>query len=371
MVPLLIISVFLLVLGLIAGFFMHRSDYCLAGAFRDLFLFKSFQRIYSLILLVTVSAVLFELFRVFGWLPAYPFPWFSPPTLVNIVGGVIFGIGMVLAGGCVVGVLYKLGGGSLLAGVAIIGLFVGSAIYAEIHPLWNGLAAATRLHDTAVTLPQLTGTLPAVWVLPVAAIGTLLTWRWWLEQRHRNQSRAEGYVPLWITAVVLSLLSAGSVLVVGIPMGVTTSYAKVAAWIEAIFAPGHVDDLAFFSGQPVTLSLPGMPGGMTGGAGPQWDVVALVQYPLIVGIIAGAVVSAMALGEMRFHRRLPIRQIAVVFTGGVVMALGSRMTPGCNIWHLLGGVPMLSLQSLLFVIGLLPGSWLGGLMLERVLVGGE
>lgn len=365
----LTIFTYLLILGMVAGFFMHRSDYCLAGAFRDLFLFRSVHRLYSLVFLVAVSAFLFELFNRLGWLPAYPLPWFSQPSLSNLLGGFIFGVGMVLAGGCVVGVLYKFGGGSLLAGVAIVGLFVGSGIYAEFHSGWVAFAQATRLHDTAVTLPQLTGTGTLPWALLLVVTG-FFSWLWWKKEGGRPGTRAEGYIPLWITAIALSLVSAGSVLVVGVPLGVTTSYAKIAAWFEQLFVPGHVEKLSFFTMQPASLPLPGVSGVMTGGAGPQWDVVALVQYPLIIGIVAGAMISAMLLGELRFFRRLSRQQVFVVFLGGVVMALGSRMSPGCNIWHILGGLPMLSLQSLLFVAGLFPGAWVGGMVLERIIVRG-
>jgi len=58
----------------------------------------------------------------------------------------------------------------------------------------------------------------------------------------------------------------------------------------------------------------------------------------------------------------------MVFAGGVIMALGSRMTPGCNIWHLLGGLPLFTMQSLLFLVGLLPGAWLGAILLRRLVV---
>jgi len=367
----LTIFAYLLILGMVAGFFMHRSDYCLAGAFRDFFLFRATHRLYSLVFLVAVSALLFETFNHLGGLPAYPFPWFSQPSLSNVLGGFIFGVGMVLAGGCVVGVLYKFGGGSLLAGVALVGLCVGSGIYAEFHPAWVTFARATRLHDTAVTVPQLAGTDSWPWALLLVAIGAVFSWRWWKQAGGRPGSRAEGYIPLWITAIALSIISTGSALVVGVPIGVTTSYAKIAAWFEQLFAPGHVEKISFYTLQPASLSLPGFSGVMTGGAGPHWDVVALVQYPLIIGIVAGAMLSALLLGELRFFRRLPRRQVIVVFSGGVVMALGSRMSPGCNIWHLLGGLPMLSLQSLLFVVGLLPGAWVGGRVLEQIIARGE
>jgi len=356
-----------LAVGLAAGFCMHRSDFCLAGAFRDLFLFRDARRLRALVLLVTVSAVLFEAARVTGVLPYYPFPWFAPPALVNLIGGCLFGIGMVLAGGCVVGVLYKLGGGSLPAGLAILGLLAGSALYAEIHPWWSRLAKTSAWHDRAVTLPQLTGLAPGWWVAGVALLGGWCCWHWQRQGAWRRPAqRAEGYLPLWVTALVLAGLGLLSVLGTGMPMGVTTSYAKVAAFLERLVAPGHVAQTAYFATQPIRYTLPCGGPQLVGGGGPALDVVALIQFPLIAGIVLGALVSAVSLGEFHPRWRLSWGQAGVVFAGGVIMALGSRMTPGCNVWHLLGGLPLLSMQSLLFLAGMLPGAWLGGRLLLRL-----
>lgn len=353
--------------GLVAGFFMHRSDFCLAGAFRDLFMFRSVHLIRPLLLAVTASAILFELSRASGFLPYYPFPWFSPPAGANLFGGMIFGLGMVLTGGCVVGVLYKLGGGSLLAGVGLLGLIAGSGIYAELDPFWSPLATASRLHQSAITLPQLTGTSPLWWVAPLAAFGVLLSVGWWRRGVWRRESRADGYIPLWVTALVIAVLSLVTLKLSGIPMGITTSYAKFAALAESTLSPRHVAATGYFTSRPAHLVLPGTAMELTGGSGPQFDVVALVQYPLIIGIILGAFVSAVSLGEFRPHWRVPGRQLLMVFCGGVIMALGARISPGCNIWHVLGGLPVLTLQSLLFVIGLLPGAWLGSRLLLKLL----
>lgn len=356
-----------LAVGLAAGFFMHRSDFCLAGAFRDLFLFRDGRRLRALMLLVTASAVLFELARVMGALPSYPFPWFAPPAATNLIGGCLFGIGMVLAGGCVVGVLYKMGGGSLPAVVAFLGLLAGSALYAEIHPAWSQIAKASAWHDRAVTLPQLTGVAPGWWAAGLAIAGGWLCWRWWRQGLWRGPvQQAEGYLPLWLTALVLAGLGLLSVLGTGMPMGVTTSYAKFAAFIEKIIAPGHVAELTYFTAQPIRYTLPYGGPQLAGGGGPVLDVVALIQFPLIAGIILGALISALRLGEFRPRWRMPGRQVLMIFTGGVIMALGSRMTPGCNVWHLMGGVPLLTIQSLLFLAGLLPGAWLGGRLLLRL-----
>ncbi len=358
----------LLLFGAVAGFLMYRSDFCMAGAFRDIFLFQSFNMIRPLVLLVTLSALLFELTHLLGWLPVYPFPWFSPPAGVNLIGGLIFGVGMVLAGGCVVGVLYKMGSGSLLAAIAFLGLLVGSALYAEIHPWWIAVAKQTVLTSGAVTLPQLLALPSAYVVLFLVAAGSFLCLRWQQAGFWRTRNSAEGFVPRWLTACALAFLGLLTVLVAGIPIGVTTSYAKAAALIESWFVPQHLSGLTFFASQSVQYAVP-IEGVMrAGGAGPNFDVVAMLQVPLILGIVLGSCLSAALLGELRLVWRLPKRQVTMVFVGGVIMALGSRMTPGCNVWHLWGGLPLLTMQSMLFVVGLLPGAWLGSMVLKRVLL---
>ncbi len=100
-----------LILGLCAGWVMHRSGFCLAGAFRDIFLFRTADMFRALVLLVAATAVLFEAARLAGLLPLYPFPSLCAPTPANVIGGFLFGVGMVLAGGCVVGTLYRMGAG--------------------------------------------------------------------------------------------------------------------------------------------------------------------------------------------------------------------------------------------------------------------
>lgn len=100
--------------------------------------------------------------------------------------------------------------------------------------------------------------------------------------------------------------------------------------------------------------------------------------PLAIGLVAGAtgyaehgaggLLSAVSLGEWRWRWRLPWRQALSALAGGLAMGLASRMVPACNVWHVWGGLPILVLQSLLFVAGLLPGAWLGGRLLLRFVV---
>jgi len=152
------------------------------------------------------------------------------------------------------------------------------------------------------------------------------------------------------------------------PLGITTSYAKMAAMVESLCWPQHVAQVAYFQALPLKMTNPLTGLVMNGGGGPALDGIALAQFPIIAGIILGSAGSAILLGEWRCHVRLPFRQYLSAFVGGILLALASRMTPACNVWHLLGGLPILGLQSLLFLAGLLPGAWLGGRLLTSVVL---
>ncbi|MBI5905601.1 MAG: YeeE/YedE family protein [Deltaproteobacteria bacterium] len=357
-----------LAVGGIAGFLMHRSGFCLAGAFRDVFLFRDAFLARNLLLAVVASMVLFEGARRLGLLPFHPFPLLGPPSAAHLGGGMVFGVGMVLAGGCVVGTLYKTGAGNLPAAAAILGLIAGSAAYAEFHPLWSSLRAAMRLPVDAVTFPLLLAVDPGIVVFAIAVPASFLFARWRREGKwSRRGDLPRGYVPPWAAAFALALLGTGYCSLTGMPIGITTSYSKMAGWVESLLAPRHFESLAFFRSTPLSVVHPGTGELLLGGPGPAPDYISAVQLPVIAGILLGGALSAVLVSELTFRRRIPAVQLLAGFSGGVLMALSSRLGGGCNAWHLLGGVPILALPSLLFAAGLFPGAWVGGRLMAKIL----
>jgi uncharacterized membrane protein YedE/YeeE len=356
-----------LVLGLLAGLLMHRADYCVAGMFRDLFLFRSTTMLKTLLLLVLISMLFFVAIQAVGLVPV-PFPFFGPPSGGNLLGGFLFGIGMVLAGGCVVGTLYKLGAGSFPSLLTFLGLVAGSTLYAEFHPWWSSLVKSLVFPTKAVTLPQLLGVAPWLSVSLLALVLLPLVLYWLKAGRMNQPSVVDGYLQPWKAAIGLALIGTLTVLILGMPMGITTSYAKFGAMLLHPVMPNHYESLSYFQLQPLHYTPPLGGGLLTGGPGYQLDGVALVQFPLIIGIVLGAAWSAIRLGEWQIRLKLPWRQVLSALAGGVIMGLASRMAPACNIWHLFGGLPILALQSFLFLAGLLPGAWLGGIILTRLVM---
>jgi len=368
--PYLFIGSVSLLLGLAAGFVMHRSDFCMAGMFRDLFLFKRTVMIKSFVLLVLSSMLLFEAARQTGLLSPYPFPLLYPPTAGNVIGGFLFGIGMVFAGGCVVGTLYKMGAGSVLSLTAFAGLVFGSGFYAEFHPAWAAFAKSMVLAPGKVTIAQILNVDPLLPILVVLVPGALLLFSWHRKGELKRSAFAAGYLQPARAALALSLIGALSYVLVGMPLGVTSSFTKIAGFIERTLFPDHFNGLAFFKAVPLNY-VHGLTGAaLTGGVGPRLDTLAAIQFPLISGIILGSALSAALLGELKFYYKVPARQYVLAAAGGTLMGLASRMAPTCNVWHLMGGLPILAASSMLFLLGMLGGAWIGGMLLVKILAAG-
>lgn len=365
-----VIALTSLVLGCSAGIVMYRSDFCVTAMFRDIFLFKKVTMLRYLVVMIILTMGLFELAKLLGVIRIYPFPLLGTPSLATLLASILFGVGMVLAGGCVVGTLYKMGSGSMLSLVAFIGLISGSAFYAEFHSLWAEFAKATQFSDK-VTLSQSLALDPLWLILPVIIIGSIVIKNWYSAGLLKEQAFTDGYLQPLHTAVILSVIGFISYVIIGMPLGITTSYAKMGASVEALFDPGHVEQLKYFSAMPLNYIPPFSNTVVTGGAGPALDGIAAIQYPLVIGITAGAFLYSKKIGEFRIYYRMPIAQYISALSGGFIVGMAARMVPGCNIWHLWGGVPIFANQSLLFLLGLFPGAWLGNKLLTTFVMKNE
>jgi hypothetical protein len=203
-----------------------------------------------------------------------------------------------------------------------------------------------------------------VFLLPAA----VLLVSWYRSGAFTRQSFAAGYLQPSRAALALALIGAASYILVGMPLGVTSTFTKAAGWVASMLLPEHYQSLTLYTAVPLNFvnQLTG-PAALTGGPGPSYDALAAIQVPLIIGIVAGSAISALLLGELRLAYRVPARQYVMAASGGLLMGLASRLAPTCNVWHLLGGLPILAASSILFLFGMLGGAWAGGLLLVRLL----
>ena len=115
-----------LLCGILLGFVMQRGRFCITGAFRDLYVTKNNKMFIALLLAITVQSIGFFWLKEIGVLNVEPAENFA--FLAVILGAFVFGIGIVLAGGCATGTWYRAAEGLIGSWVALFTYMLLSAI---------------------------------------------------------------------------------------------------------------------------------------------------------------------------------------------------------------------------------------------------
>ena len=113
-----VVRALLIVSGFGIGFVLHRSRFCLSRVFREPFMTAEGEMTKALMLAVALGAPVGALLIFNGAID----PYLAVPArfwLGSVLGGLIFGIGMVFAGGCASGSLWRIGEGHLKLVVAV------------------------------------------------------------------------------------------------------------------------------------------------------------------------------------------------------------------------------------------------------------
>ena len=127
-------------LGALFGAIAQRTHFCTMGAIADVVAFGDWTRMRMWLLAIGVAIVGFNAMVWLGWVEASKslyggtrLTWLSA-----VVGGLMFGSGMVLSSGCGSKALVRLGGGSLKA--LVVCLVLGLSAFATI----KGITATAR-----------------------------------------------------------------------------------------------------------------------------------------------------------------------------------------------------------------------------------
>lgn len=348
---------FLLLSGAAFGAILQRSRFCMASAFRDLFLLRDRRVALGLLAALAAGSVGYAVILV----ARNPEPMYLPRTahiapagIHLLLGGSSFGIGMVLAGGCVSGSLYRLGEGSLVAPVALLGMVGGTlAGFAS----WNFLYLKVISGSPVVWLPKSLGYGGAL-ALQLAALGglALLLMRLCPALPPKPGEAVTPKValrkvfrdgwPAWLGGAAVGILGAFAFLRVG-PLGVTSQIGLLARKLG--IGPARLEGLDQMAGCRPIL-------------GDSWMADNGV---FVLALVAGSMAAALAAGEFRLRVGRP-RTYALAIAGGALVGFGSMISLGCTVGTLLSGIMAFSLSGWVFAAGLLGGAWAGTKVLRRL-----
>lgn len=302
---------------------MYRSDFCMAGAFRDVFLFRDFQRLRALLLLIALLAFSLYLMRFFRVISTYPPSFFGIPSAASLLGGALYGAGMVLGGGCLFGTLYRLGGGSMLSAITFCGVLSGGLALTVLYPFVVSFAHSTALFSDKTALENIIGNAAD----PAFAASLLIIVLAWSGRKKRNKPQrgyARGYLTPWKASLIMALVIATLLAVSGRPLAINMGFEKLSGLLGTAVLPSVTGKFSFFHIQRPRLLYGSI---LFGGPGPSFDAIAISQLPLMAGIAGGAYISSLRLGGFKLIPP-PARQAFSAFSGGMLMAVGAFMAGG-------------------------------------------
>jgi uncharacterized protein len=330
-----------LALGIAFGALMQRTHFCTMGAVADAVNFGSWGRARMAALAVAVAILGTQALSALGIIDLSKsiytggrFVW-----LAYVLGGGLFGFGMVLAGGCGSKTLLRMGSGSLKA--LVVFLVMGLAAYMTLR----GVLGVVRVNWIE----------PAVLTLPAQDLPRLLGISPWL---------AGGVVGFALLA--WSLLNAEGRSAANVLAGVGIGLLVVAAWYvsgKMGYVPDHPETLqeAFLatnSGRMESFSFVAPTAYWLDYGVLFSDKTKVLTFGLTtsLGVVLGAWLVSIATKTFRWEGFTDTRDLAQHLIGGVMMGFGGVLAMGCTVGQGLSGVSTLALGSFLTLLCIVGGA---------------
>jgi uncharacterized membrane protein YedE/YeeE len=306
--------------GLVFVYVIQRGGFCLTRAISNAALSRdtTLARAYLLALLVAMIGVhALEATGVVD-IPVRPLHW-----LANIVGGLLFGVGMILSGGCSGSTWYRVGEGAIGAWVVLLGFAIGATTVGvgALAPVRLAMQRpALSVEGGAPTLANVIGLSPWI-VIAILGVASGI----WL-----FRGRSEPQHGKWRWPVT----------------GVAVGMMITAGWWASTFGDRPVGiTFAANTGHLLTYPMVGFPTRVT------WGMVMAIGVPL------GAFIGAQGAGE--FHWKLPPGwSLVKLFGGGLLMGGAALLAEGCNINQGLTNSATLAVGSLLTFAAMTGGAWI-------------
>jgi len=342
------------VLAFIFGAVANRANFCTMGALSDIVNMGHWGRMRMWLLAMAVAIVGATALAYAGQVDLSK-AVAQRPTLTwlsLLVGGLTFGVGMTLGGGCANKNLIRVGGGSLRSLVVLA--FMGIASY--------------------MTLKGLFGQWRAGWLDPVAV--NLGNFGWTDQSLATAVSRLTGIAPQ------SALLCTAAVLVLGLlmfvfkdkrfranPMQILGAIVIGALVVAGWFVSGHLGfgenpqtlEFGYFATNSRTIESMSFVGPVAYGLEllMLWTDKSLhVTFGIatVIGLVLGSAAYAIATRRFRWEGFASLTDLRNHLAGALLMGFGGVTALGCTIGQGLSGVSTLAIGSFIAVAGIITGS---------------
>ena len=324
-----------LCIGVLFGFFAQRSRFCLRAAVVEFWNREGSGKLAIWLFAFASAIVATQLFIIQGWLDVSQARQLAAQGSLSgaLIGGLLFGIGMVLARGCSSRMLVLAANGNLRA-------------------LLTGLIfAVTAQASLSGVLSPLRTTLSGWWTISGGASRDLLA------LLHLGNAGGLLFGLVWLAAAIhfarLAKLGRATCLA-GAGAGLTVALAWLATYrIGAnAFEIIPVHSLSFTGPSAnvlmLVLSPPGQP----------WDF----DIGLVPGVVLGSFLAALWRKELKLEGFKDGHSMRRYIAGAICMGFGGMLAGGCAVGAGVSGAAVFALTAWIALIGM----WLGAGIADRV-----
>ncbi len=128
------------IIGLGFGFVLQRARFCFTASMRDPYLTGSVTLTKAVLIAFALTSIGFTAIKYGAFANGLPIPgqsYVAPISFATAFGAFIFGIGMVIAGGCASGTLMRVGEGFWMQVLSLFFFVVGSLWGAHDYGWWD------------------------------------------------------------------------------------------------------------------------------------------------------------------------------------------------------------------------------------------
>jgi uncharacterized membrane protein YedE/YeeE len=336
--------------GAVFGAVAQRTNFCTMGAISDAVAAGSYNRFRAWVLAIAVAMLGSQALHLAGVVDLNQSIYLTPNLgwAGAILGGLLFGFGMTLAGGCGSKTLVRLGAGSLKS--LVVFLVLGISAYATVRGL---IAVARARLEQAVNvdlaklavprqgLPDLLAKLTGLGTAPLRLGLALAVASAFLVYCFRDAGFRASRRDIAAGAVIGLLVPAGW-LITGVLGKDDFDPTPLASFTYVAPSGDMLQYLMTFTGAKIGFGV-------------------AVGF----GTIAGAFLAAMAAREFRFEAFADAPDMLRHLAGGAVMGVGGVLALGCTIGQGITGMATLALGSALAWLAILAGGYLGIKYLEQ------
>ncbi|MEZ5931891.1 MAG: YeeE/YedE family protein [Alphaproteobacteria bacterium] len=326
--------------GLVFGAVVQRTHFCTMGAIADLVLFGDGRRLRAWLLAIAVALLGSQVLAATGVVDLGRSVYRTSDILWlgALLGGLMFGFGMTLTGGCTSRNVVRLGAGNLKSLVVLLVMAV------TAYMTMNGFFALARVRLESIggiasvdqgLAPLLGLGAPAALVLALVVAGALAAFCF-ADRKFRSSGKD---------------VTAGLVLGALIPIG----WAITGVLGADDFEPEPLASFAFVA--PIARSLIYL---MTYPAAPISFGIAAMG-----GVLLGGFLAARLGGDFRLEGFSGLDDLVRHLIGAALMGIGGVLGLGCTIGQGMTGLSTLALGSVLTTLSIMAGGVLGVRYLER------